>query len=388
MKRIIIALALMAQLPALAQNFTLNGVINDKSYDGLYLYLRRVAVTNSRESTMVDSAMIKDGRFHFELTVTSPYVGHLALPEKDPVHHFLYALPETDCIVEPDANVTLTYDAADPYAITLTGGRISADYDATVLTANRQCRQQTSQLMKQREADEQKAPYTDAQNDAYSKKITAIYATMKLATATFIKHNIGNDAGATVLFASGPDYLGQATFDSLAHVVKPELLAAYNTRVAKEKAEVEQELKAREYNRPGVPYTDFVSKTSDGRTVKLSDYLKPGHILLVDFWASWCVPCQMEIPHIKELYKQWHDKGFDVISVSLDTKHAAWEKAIARNKMPWPQLSTLEGFSADAAKRYAVGAIPFVILIDQQGRLALVNMHGDVLDKKIAELLQ
>ena len=191
-----------------------------------------------------------------------------------------------------------------------------------------------------------------------------------------------------MLFATGPDYLGQATFDSLAHIVKPELLAAYNTRVAKEKAEVEQELKAREYNRPGVPYTDFVSKTSDGRTVKLSDYLKPGHILLVDFWASWCVPCQMEIPHIKELYKQWHDKGFDVISVSLDTKHAAWEKAIARNKMPWPQLSTLEGFSADAAKRYAVGAIPFVILIDQQGRLALVNMHGDVLDKKIAELLQ
>ena len=388
MKRIIIALALMAQLPALAQNFTLNGVINDKSYDGLYLYLRRVAVTNSRESTMVDSAMIKDGRFHFELTVTSPYVGHLALPEKDPVHHFLYVLPETDCIVEPDANVTLTYDAADPYAITLTGGRSSAGDDATVLTAHRQCRQQTSQLMKQREADEQKAPYTDAQNDAYSKKITAIYATMKPATATFIKHNIGNDVGATMLFATGRDYLGQATFDSLAHVVKPELLAAYNTRVAKEKAEVEQELKAREYNRPGVPYTDFVSKTSDGRTVKLSDYLKPGHILLVDFWASWCVPCQMEIPHIKELYKQWHDKGFDVISVSLDTKHAAWEKAIARNKMPWPQLSTLEGFSADAAKRYAVGAIPFVILIDQQGRLALVNMHGDVLDKKIAELLQ
>ncbi len=220
MKRIIIALALMAQLPALAQNFTLNGVINDKSYDGLYLYLRRVAVTNSRESTMVDSAMIKDGRFHFELTVTSPYVGHLALPEKDPVHHFLYVLPETDCIVEPDANVTLTYDAADPYAITLTGGRISADYDATVLTANRQCRQQTSQLMKQREADEQKAPYTDAQNDAYSKKITAIYATMKPATATFIKHNIGNDVGATMLFATGPDYLGQATFDSLAHIVK------------------------------------------------------------------------------------------------------------------------------------------------------------------------
>ena len=388
MKRIIIALALMAQLPALAQNFTLNGVINDKSYDGLYMYLRRVAVTNNREASTVDSAVIKDGRFHFSLTATAPYMARLALPAKDSVHHFLYGLPETECVVEPDARVTLTFDAADPYSTTLTGGHINADYNATVLAANRLCRQQTSQMMRQRQEDEQKAPYTDAQNEAYSKRLTAIYAAMKPATLTFISHNIGNDVGATMLFATGPDYLGQATFDSLAHIVKPELLAAYNTRVAKEKAEVEQELKAREYNRPGVPYTDFVSKTSDGRTVKLSDYLKPGHILLVDFWASWCVPCQMEIPHIKELYKQWHDKGFDVISVSLDTKHAAWEKAIARNKMPWPQLSTLEGFSADAAKRYAVGAIPFVILIDQQGRLALVNMHGDVLDKKIAELLQ
>ena len=290
MKRIIIALALMAQLPALAQNFTLNGVINDKSYDGLYMYLRRVAVTNNREASTVDSAVIKDGRFHFSLTATAPYMARLALPEKDSVHHFLYGLPETECVVEPDARVTLTFDAADPYSTTLTGGHINADYNATVLAA----------------------PYTDAQNEAYSKRLTAIYAAMKPATLTFISHNIGNDVGATMLFATGPDYLGQATFDSLAHIVKPELLAAYNTRVAKEKAEVEQELKAREYNRPGVPYTDFVSKTSDGRTVKLSDYLKPGHILLVDFWASWCVPCQMEIPHIKELYKQWHDKGFDV----------------------------------------------------------------------------
>ena len=388
MKRIIVVVALMAQLPAMAQNFTLDGVINNKSYDGLYMYLRRVAVTNNREAATVDSAVMKDGRFHFSLTATAPYMARLALPEKDSVHHFLYGLPETECVVEPDARVTLTFDAADPYSTTLTGGHINADYDATVLAANRLCRQQTSQMMRQRQEDEQKAPYTDAQNEAYSKRLTAIYAAMKPATLAFVRHNIGNDFGATSLFAGGPDYFGQAVFDSLAQKVRPALLAAYNGRVAREKAELEQELKARDHNRPGVDYTDFVSKTADGRTVRLSDYLKPGRILLVDFWASWCVPCQMEIPHIKDLYRQWHDKGLDVISVSLDTKRPAWEKAIDRNKMPWPQLSTLEGFSADAAKAYAVSAIPFVILIDQQGRLALVNMHGDVLDKKIAELLQ
>lgn len=388
MKRIIVAVALIAQLPAMAHNFNLDGIVNNKSYDGLYMYLRRVAVTDSRKSTTVDSAVIKDGRFHFALSVASPYMAHLALPEKDSVHHFLYALPETDCIVEPDAAVTLTFDAADPYSTTISGGRINADYDAVVLAANRRCRQQAARLMRQREEDERKAPYTDAQNDAYSKRLSAIYAAMRPATLTFISHNIGNDVGATSLFAAGPGYLGQAAFDSLAQKVRPELLAAYNGRVAREKAQQEQQFKAREHNRPGVAYTVFVSKTADGRTVRLSDYVKPGRILLVDFWASWCIPCQMEIPHIKDLYKQWHDKGLDIISISLDTKRAAWQKAVERNKMPWPQLSTLEGFSADAAKAYAVSAIPFVILIDRQGRLALVNMHGDVLDKKIAELLK
>lgn len=387
-RKVFLAAAFIAAAMSVkAQNYTLEGNINNSAYDGLHMYLLRVAVTNSRETSVVDSALIKDGRFRFNLSVTSPYIGRITLPEKDSVHHFLYDLPEATAIVEPDAKISLEYNAGDPYATTITGGKINADYDRTILAANRNNRKESAVLMKKREEEEKVKPYTDAQNDAFSAKLRNIYASEKPAEIAFIKQNIGNDAGATEFFYHDSAWYGKALYDSLSQMVKPEYLVSYSERVKKENEAVEREQYIRSHTHPGVQYTDFATKTVDGKDVKLSDFMKPGHIVMIDFWASWCVPCQMEIPHLKDLYKKWHDKGLDIISVSLDTKRQPWLKAMERNKMPWTQVSTLEGFNAEAAKAYAVAAIPFVVIIDQQGKLALVNLHGELMDKKIEELL-
>src|SRR5476651_1294963 len=66
----------------------------------------------------------------------------------------------------------------------------------------------------------------------------------------------------------------------------------------------------------GKPLPDFTMQTPDGTSIKLSS-LK-GHVVLIDFWASWCMPCRAAIPHLKELYKKYHEKGFEVLSVSID----------------------------------------------------------------------
>ena len=121
--------------------------------------------------------------------------------------------------------------------------------------------------------------------------------------------------------------------------------------------------------------------------MKLSDYVHPGHVTMVDFWASWCVPCVQELSFLKSLYQTYHGQGLDIVSVSLDTKRSAWEAAVKKHQIPWPQISDLKGWHGTITKDYAISAIPFIIVIDQKGNIAVRNLHDYKLENAIKELL-
>ncbi len=92
-----------------------------------------------------------------------------------------------------------------------------------------------------------------------------------------------------------------------------------------------------------------------------------GKYVLVDFWASWCGPCRKAIPEIKELYAKYKSKGFEVLSVSVDTDNAAWRKAMDEEQMPWTQV-----LSPDKNKTLAdfmIVGIPTLYLIDREGKI-------------------
>ena len=107
---------------------------------------------------------------------------------------------------------------------------------------------------------------------------------------------------------------------------------------------------------------------------------------MLDFWASWCGPCIQETKDLKALYAEYHAKGLNVVSVSLDTDKQKWLAAVKRNQLPWTHISTLKGFKDNGAIEYAVQAIPYVVLIDRDGRIVLQNKHGEFLTNKIKEL--
>ncbi len=132
---------------------------------------------------------------------------------------------------------------------------------------------------------------------------------------------------------------------------------------------------------------DFEELMLDRKTkMKLSD-LK-GKVVLLDFWASWCGPCRRENPNVVALYEKYKDKGFTVMSVSLDDNLERWKQAIEQDKLSWPNhVSDLKKWQSAAGKKYNVTGIPFTVLIDKKGKIIQTNLRGTDLETVVSQML-
>jgi thiol-disulfide isomerase/thioredoxin len=125
---------------------------------------------------------------------------------------------------------------------------------------------------------------------------------------------------------------------------------------------------------------------TNGKAIALSSL--QGKVVLVDFWASWCMPCRQENPNVVRMYEKYKDKGFTVYSVSLDESKDAWVKAIKDDNLSWPNhVSDLKGWQSSAAALYGVSSIPATFLLDKEGNIIAQNLRGAELEQKLQEIL-
>lgn len=136
---------------------------------------------------------------------------------------------------------------------------------------------------------------------------------------------------------------------------------------------------------PGKPFPDFNVKDVDGKPMAVSAY--KGKVVLVDFWATWCGPCLMELPHIQKAYDDFHDKGFEVLGVSLDENKDRLQQFVKEKKMPWPQFFDGKKWENELAVKYGVDAIPAGYLLDRDGKIIAKLQSGEDLDGEISKAL-
>ena len=125
-------------------------------------------------------------------------------------------------------------------------------------------------------------------------------------------------------------------------------------------------------------------KALDGKDVDLAGLR--GHVVLLNFWATWCAPCKAELPHLKALYQAQHARGFDILGVSLDNRRESLTYFLDKEAVTWPQHFDGKGLDNEIARRFAIDEIPSLWLLDKQGRLRDLDGEKD-LDAKVKRLL-
>jgi len=160
----------------------------------------------------------------------------------------------------------------------------------------------------------------------------------------------------------------------------PDSFLKYPSMVA-----LKEELKVSKITGVGKPVIDFTLKSKYGKDVKISDF--KGKYVLLDFWASWCAPCRKENPNIKKQFNKYKDRGFTVISVSLDKEEdrKKWLDAIAKDDIDyWTHLIDSSGFDGAVAKSYFIRQIPTSFLIGPDGKFIGRNLYGENLNKELS----
>lgn len=152
-------------------------------------------------------------------------------------------------------------------------------------------------------------------------------------------------------------------------------------------ADIRAQIKAKNANGIGAEALPFEAPTPEGGMLSLEQAM--GKYTLIDFWASWCKPCRMENPNVVRAYNKYHERGLNIISVSLDRQGQKdrWLKAIEDDNMDWYHVSNLQFWQEPIARAYGVRSIPQTFLLDENGIVIAKNLRGQALVNTLESLM-
>ena len=357
-----------------------------KPVAGTYIYIEEL---QPEQLTKVDSAMVSpEGSFKFKREVENPSFYLLKLNE----NNFLTML------LEPGDDIIMnSYFDSLSYPVSLKGSEgteLMVEYNIKL----REAIKKFSTL---------NAIYMDnINNPDLSKVIESLDSMaqnylneMNVYTKNYIERNLNSLVSLVALYQQiAPNVYIMNPSQDIKYFIKvdsslsinfPEnaLVTTLHEQIQEISASIETHAAETASSEEGTEAPDISLPSPEGDTIKLSS--TRGKVVLLDFWASWCLPCRKENPNLVKAYNLYNKKGFQIYQVSLDKTKEAWVKGIKDDQLDnWIHVSDVKYWNSVVVPLYKIESIPTNFLLDKDGKIIASNLRGEQLEKKLSEILK
>ena len=375
MKNLFLALSILITVISCNQKpegYTINGTLSGDLEDGTKIFLRKQGDNN--QPTDVDTTTVVNGEFTFTGQAGEPEIHYLFVDQSNGYTAIVLENGEIELSAQIDSlglakiqgtpqNDMLAVYFKKAQAMSQKGMAIQND----MKTANTNRDQVVMNSLNDEMRDFQEE-YKSFEIDFIKENPNALISALLLEKAIAQRTVENEDV--------------QGLYDALSAEVKA---TKVGKNIAKQIEAINVKIENGKTTAIGMKAPEFTAPGVNGEQLALKDML--GKITLIDFWAGWCKPCRLENPNVVAVYNKYHDKGLNVVGVSLDKTEEAWKSAIEKDGLTWNHVSHVQYFNDPIAKLYNVDAIPAAFLLDENGVIIAKNLRGPALEEKVAELL-
>ncbi|WP_417197260.1 redoxin domain-containing protein [Bizionia sp.] len=349
--------------------YILTGTI-DKSVEGKTMRLQNADLNNI---TFSDSTVIKDGKVTFTGNVESPDLYLLTIE----------GVPGGLPLVLENEEITVQFYKDSLQSSVVSGShendvfKLFKDISDPIRAKNQSMGQEFMAARTAGDTAKMTAIQTEFQkivDEGNKENLAAIKQNNDVVTSAAILENLIKTKGIEASEA-------KELYDNFTESVK-------NSRIGKS---INEMLSSAMATAIGSMAPEFTAPNPDGEMIALKDIR--GKVTIIDFWAAWCAPCRRENPNVVKVYEKYHEKGLEIIGVSLDgtprqkDAKGEWLAAIEKDGLTWHQVSNLQYFNDPVAKQYNIQSIPATYILDADGKIIAKNLRGSALEAKMAELL-
>jgi|GEM_PF-512461 len=360
---IFIAIALPSVASAQSFHYEIKGEIKGLKNDTLFLN-----ISGTDENASHIKVPIKYGRFDYKGSANDNYEVQASLSDRTKRYLNFYLEKGT---------ITIHGDANNMEKGTATGTPINDE----LTEANKLQEPYIAQILPV--SDQWRALYKSGTKgpelNRLQKKLDSLEALWKEFRLKYAKTHPRSMYSASTIYVMQDD-LPTDELESLYNSLQP---PAKNSAMVKD---IPSKIAAKKRVEIGKTAPAFTATDMNGKMLNLADF--KGRYVLIEFWASWCVPCREEGPGLMKAFNRFKDKKFQVIAVSADASDKSWRKAIADDKLEeWVNICDQKAFNNPIAKEYGVQPIPDNFLIDPNGKIIARRIFGKELEEKLSSVL-